>query len=226
MKLPTIIYGGVILLVLLLDFTLNAGPPTKPTPTQLAEFKAKYEQPIQTAGAELVTKSFPVKRSRLLRVRPGIKVINDANLGDEFTVEIPSTIEDNLILNDKDGTLSFGFDRAVRLEEYVKVRINLSRLNPRKLTIRFATVAEGRTRFQPVLETLAPVAVPTLIVDRASATPFDVMTENLILKSTTSLGNISGETNNLEILADVDFNTDSAKINGLKYTNLVWTLDK
>lgn len=226
MKLPTIIYGGIILLVMLLDFTLNAGPPTKPTPTQLAEFKAKYEQPIETAGAELVTKSFPIKRSRLLRVRPGIKVINDANLGDEFTVEIPSTIEDNLILNDKGGTLSFGFDRAVRLDKYVKVRINLSRLNPRKLTIQFATVAEGRTRFQPVLETLTPVAVPTLIVDRTSATPFDVMTENLILKAPAALDNIYGQTNNLEILTDIDYKTDSTEIKGIKYEKLLWTIEQ
>ena len=197
-------------------------PPSVESPEVLA-YRAKFETAIETATSPVVTKSYPISSTRQILIRPGIKVIHDAGLGNEILVTGPEKALEYFSIGEKRDYIAPGFSHAVKLRVPVEVALNLSLLDDYELTISFSPTAEGRTLHLPRLITKTPIVSPFLTVKGVPNGDVEVMADNFVIKSTRQLDKYLGNTNNVEVIVPEAFTDSLLVFPKLKYRELLIT---
>lgn len=137
-----------------------------------------------------------------VRVKPGFRIVHDLTLGDEVVVKGPKNALSHLELHNTQGRLSPDFNRPVKLNELVTIRVNLQAHGSEIMRIGLDEAQPGRTRFQPDFVTKAPLSFQVLTLGDIPKHPIQIEGQDLIIYNTgeDDPSFLEGKVNRLEFI--------------------------
>lgn len=205
MKLPAILFVMGLLGLLGADYLnqvlprqhLNANPQEHP---DVIAFLADIDEVIDATGSPLVEQELSFGLCSWVDVNPGFRVIHDPTLGREVLAKIPEAALPYLTFSPGHERFAPDFNRPVRLNELVELRINLHAHGSRRMRIGMNDPAEGRTRFLPDFVTEGPLQFTFLNIVDIPNHRIDIESEDVVVFTRDDTANLYGTAERLEFL--------------------------
>ncbi|MFT5999396.1 MAG: hypothetical protein ACI81P_001854 [Neolewinella sp.] len=207
MKLPLLIFLSCILAVFAGDYFLTVLPNVVvkqqgEAHPQVQAFIESIDQVVDATQGLTVEKGYYVGFINRITIYPGIRVIHDPSMGTEVIASGPEAALKHLNMGGKLGRIVPDFNRPVRLEKLVEIRLNLHAHGSQELRLSMWRVPEERTTLQPDFVTKGPLSFQMLRIVHFPDHPLRIASRDLMVYTSDNLDNLHGSVDRLEIMYD------------------------
>lgn len=207
MKFPLLIFIGSVLALFLVDFLFTVMPNIElhkqgPDHPKVQAFIADIDNVIDATQGPAGEKRFAIGLLKRVTVNPGFRVIHDPELGCEVIATGPEAALKYLVLGDDSDRIVPDFNRPVRLNDLVEIRLNLHAHGSREMRLSLNRVPAERTNLQPDLVTAGPLNFQMLRIASFPDHPLHIASRDLMVYSSDDLDNLHGSVDRLEIMYD------------------------
>lgn len=164
-------------------------------------FLANLDDVLDATNSPVIKRTLSFGFCDRVDVHPGFLIIHDPGLGREVVVTAPEAVFEHLNLGDNsNGRLEPDFDRPVRLNELVEVRVNLHAHGSKRMRIGMYDCGLYRTKLEPNFVTAGKLNFTFLKFFDIPTHRIDIDSKNVVIHTDDDTFWLYGKTDRLEFL--------------------------